>query len=814
MALPALNNQSTIGNLSLDDKASIITSLVRSGKLQLANYGSINFNQTVAVSGNTATKESGGITSAVGETTIRMLEQIRDSIMDLSSNIINYLESSKIDRQVTQNLLEAQQEVENVKARQAEGNKYNFDKPFGAVLKSLYSMEKSLLGIRDKVGGDSQGGILSNILGSSSGFGNIINKLFSGLGKALGLFARRMPWLAAGYVLSQLPWGVIANKGKEMLNQEGGVGGLVEQVGQIFTGTESSAQESSGAGSQLSRSSDLSSSSSGVLQTAGKFEGMTEKTNKKELESFFRQSLGEGFGVSEAWCATFVNSVLASNGYKKSSSPKSAKSFLTYGEGVSLTNAKPGDIVVFNRGTNRGNGHVGFFVSLNGNMITILGGNQGSKGGGGVTRSTRKIDKKGHELVAIRRPTDAERTTSYREANIPIDQNVQQSQQSTKIASKGPENIGKEIPTVIPETGTIETPEEQEEEEETNETVVRETSSATNTMPQETASKDSAKGNAKQAFDYFSKYWTKEQAAAIVGNLQYESGSSFDPKQKQKGGGPGLGIAQWEPPRQKVFEKIKGKNIKSSTFEDQLEFVQWELTNTHKKAGNALKNAKSVKEATLAVRAYYETPGGNNNPNTPHNSDTQRIQYAQTILGAPLEDTTKMAEGESTNMPSNIDTSRQQNVSEQTSEQPQQQDTLKEKIVQEIKQAAQSITNIKEEPQAISGFVGEVAGMLGFDPKVMRELPKPSIAKLDQQKVDHDQVLKEKRADLNNVISEKKLEASSKQQQQPVVNINGGGGNNTVADNGILPSPKSLETRDPAILDLLFKGSITQRVIT
>src|SRR5689334_16783965 len=51
--------------------------------------------------------------------------------------------------------------------------------------------------------------------------------------------------------------------------------------------------------------------------------------------------------------------------------------------------------------------------------------------------------------------------------------------------------------------------------------------------------------NARIAFDYFkSKGLTDEQAAGIVGNLDHEA-PGLDPEQKQIGGGPGRGIAQW-----------------------------------------------------------------------------------------------------------------------------------------------------------------------------------------------------------------------------------------------------------------------------
>ena len=93
-------------------------------------------------------------------------------------------------------------------------------------------------------------------------------------------------------------------------------------------------------------------------------------------------------------------------------------------------------------------------------------------------------------------------------------------------------------------------------------------------------------GSSNEAMDFFQKRgWTKEQAAGIVGNLQAESGA--DLKTNAVGdGGKAYGIAQWHPDRQAMFEKLYGKPIRQSTFKEQLEFVDWELNNTEKAAGN------------------------------------------------------------------------------------------------------------------------------------------------------------------------------------------------------------------------------------
>ncbi len=111
---------------------------------------------------------------------------------------------------------------------------------------------------------------------------------------------------------------------------------------------------------------------------------------------------------------------------------------------------------------------------------------------------------------------------------------------------------------------------------------------------------------AKEAMDYFvGQGWTRAQAAGIVANLQAESGFKAD---AVGDGGRAYGIAQWHPDRQANFQKFTGHSIKGSSFEEQLKFVQHELTHTESAAGNRLKSATSARDAGAAVSRYYERP--------------------------------------------------------------------------------------------------------------------------------------------------------------------------------------------------------------
>jgi LysM repeat protein len=110
-----------------------------------------------------------------------------------------------------------------------------------------------------------------------------------------------------------------------------------------------------------------------------------------------------------------------------------------------------------------------------------------------------------------------------------------------------------------------------------------------------------------QAIAYFeSQGWTRAQAVGIVANLDAESG--MDPNINQIGGGPGYGLAQWEGPRQADFREWAGKDIRQSSFAEQLEFIQWELNNTEAAAGRALRGADDPGEAASIVTTRYERP--------------------------------------------------------------------------------------------------------------------------------------------------------------------------------------------------------------
>jgi len=100
-----------------------------------------------------------------------------------------------------------------------------------------------------------------------------------------------------------------------------------------------------------------------------------EQNNSRILEYFQSTSL-RATTDEIPWCAAFVNFCLTQAGYKGTHSAR-ARSFLTWGKG--LKDPVLGCIVILARGTNRAQGHVGFYAgrSLETGFIKILGGNQG-----------------------------------------------------------------------------------------------------------------------------------------------------------------------------------------------------------------------------------------------------------------------------------------------------------------------------------------------------------------------------------------------------------------------------------------------------
>ncbi|MBS1067249.1 phage tail tape measure protein [Gluconobacter cerinus] len=123
---------------------------------------------------------------------------------------------------------------------------------------------------------------------------------------------------------------------------------------------------------------------------------------------------------------------------------------------------------------------------------------------------------------------------------------------------------------------------------------------------------------AQKAWQYFrSQGWSPQQASGIVANLDKESAfvsnrpGDFN---KKTGQYEAYGLAQWHQPRQDQFKRLYGHDIRQSTDDEQLAFVQWELTKgSYTGAGKALRGARSDREAAAIVSRLYESPRDTDN---------------------------------------------------------------------------------------------------------------------------------------------------------------------------------------------------------
>jgi len=94
-------------------------------------------------------------------------------------------------------------------------------------------------------------------------------------------------------------------------------------------------------------------------------------------------------------------------------------------------------------------------------------------------------------------------------------------------------------------------------------------------------------------------------AAGIVANLRAES--QLDHRAVGDGG-QAYGIAQWHPDRQANFQKAFGTDIRNSTLQQQLEFIDWELRNTESRAMDRIRTTTTAEAAAAAVSRHYERP--------------------------------------------------------------------------------------------------------------------------------------------------------------------------------------------------------------
>lgn len=136
-----------------------------------------------------------------------------------------------------------------------------------------------------------------------------------------------------------------------------------------------------------------------LLTTAQRYNGLSENSasGNAALRGLFKEANQNIDPKMVAWCAAFVNAVLATNGLPGTDS-LAARSFLDYG--TATNKPQMGDIVVLKRGSNQAQGHVGFYAGEQNGKVMVTGGNQGD------AVSTAGFNRR--DVLGFRRaPTDA-----------------------------------------------------------------------------------------------------------------------------------------------------------------------------------------------------------------------------------------------------------------------------------------------------------------------------------------------------------------------------------------------------------------------
>lgn len=161
------------------------------------------------------------------------------------------------------------------------------------------------------------------------------------------------------------------------------------------------------------------------------------------------------------------------------------------------------------------------------------------------------------------------------------------------------------------------------------------------------------------AISFFEKMgWSKDQAAGIVANIKNES--SFNPNAENQGH---YGLAQWDKNRQANFAKWAGKDIRQSTSEEQMAFINYELTQgSERRAGALLRATNNAQAASNVVFSQYERAGDATGPRRAADA----VQIAQTtnihVNGGDAASTGRAVAGEQSRVNQNLVRNLQANV--------------------------------------------------------------------------------------------------------------------------------------------------------
>src|SRR5258706_6651062 len=154
--------------------------------------------------------------------------------------------------------------------------------------------------------------------------------------------------------------------------------------------------------------------------------------------------------------------------------------------------------------------------------------------------------------------------------------------------------------------------------------------------------------NDKPAYDYFlGKGLTNFQSAAVVGNLDQESG--IDPNIHQQGNGPGRGIAQWSAgarwdttPNDNCVAYAQQQGQSATSLNLQFAFIWYELTTFPEYGLAELKAATNISDATQVFEDKFE---GCVYANFPVCALPSRVNHAKDVFNALGADTGQGGQG-------------------------------------------------------------------------------------------------------------------------------------------------------------------------
>jgi uncharacterized protein YoaH (UPF0181 family) len=104
---------------------------------------------------------------------------------------------------------------------------------------------------------------------------------------------------------------------------------------------------------------------------------------------------------------------------------------------------------------------------------------------------------------------------------------------------------------------------------------------------------------------YMNHGLSREHAIGMVANSSRESGLD---ERAVGDNGRAVGLYQWHPDRQAIYQRMFGRPLASASHEEQLGYSLWELQNNERGAGNALMGTATAPEAAAKISSLYERP--------------------------------------------------------------------------------------------------------------------------------------------------------------------------------------------------------------